>query len=100
MSPSQRLGELAGRRPAPQPTRGFTLIELVISGALMSIILGAAYVCLSGGVSSQKIIELRSDAVQAARTALALMAADVRSAVPLSKEYEFIGMHRELDGAD
>jgi prepilin-type N-terminal cleavage/methylation domain-containing protein len=78
----------------------FTLIELVISAALMSMILGAAYVCLSGGISSQKHIESRSDAVQSARAALALMAADLRSAVPLSKEFEFIGMHRDVEGAD
>src|SRR5207248_10251495 len=78
--------------------RGFTLIEMVISGALMSIILASAYVCLSAGFSTQRLVDARSDAAQSARVALSLMAADLRCAVPLSKEFEFIGMHRELEG--
>jgi type II secretion system protein J len=85
---------------ASQEKAGFTLIEMVISGALMTIILASAYVCLSAGISSQKLIDSRSDAVQGARVALSLMAADLRSAVPLSKEFEFIGMRRVLEGED
>ena len=38
---------------SPQGNRGFTLIELIISGGLMSVILVSAYLCLSAGTSSQ-----------------------------------------------
>jgi type II secretory pathway pseudopilin PulG len=80
------------------PTRAFTLIEMVISGALMCIILASAYVCMSAGFSSQRTIDARSDATQSARVAISMMAADLRCAVPLSKDFEFVGMHRELEG--
>ena len=45
---------------------GFTLIELVISASLMALILGSAYLCLSSGISSQKLIESRGDVIQGA----------------------------------
>lgn len=79
---------------------GFTLVELMISGGLMSLILVSAYLCLSAGTDSQRAVEARSDSTQSARVALAMMAADLRSAVPLSKESEFVGMRREVDGLD
>ena len=79
---------------------GFTLVELVISSALMSIILVAGYLCLSAGVSSEELLSTRSDAVQSARVALNLMSADLRSAVPLWKEFEFVGMRRKLGEID
>jgi type II secretion system protein J len=75
---------------------GFTLIEVVISAALMAIILTGAYVCLSSGISSQKLLHSRSEVIQNARVAMALMSADLRSACPLSKDIEFLGMHRML----
>ena len=78
--------------------RAFTLIEMVISGALMSIILASAYVCMSAGFSSQRTIDARSDAAQSARVAISLISADLRCAVPLSKDFEFVGMHRDLEG--
>ena len=80
--------------------RGFTLIELVISGGLMTIILVAGYVCLTTGTSSQELVEARSDASQSGRVALSMIAADLRSAVPLSAEFEFIGMQRTLETID
>jgi len=75
---------------------GFTLIELVISASLMVIILVGAYLCLSSGLASQKLIESRGEAVQSARVAMALMGADLRAACPLAKDMEFIGMDRML----
>jgi type II secretory pathway component PulJ len=80
--------------------RAFTLIELVISGALMSVILVAGYLCLTAGVGSQRLVEARSDAAQSGRVALAMIAADFRSAVQLSREYEFVGMRRSVDQVD
>jgi type II secretion system protein J len=75
---------------------GFTLVELIISSALMSVILGSAYLCLQAGVSGQKLIDSRAERVQSARVALALMSADLRSAIPLSRQFEFVGMSRML----
>jgi type II secretion system protein J len=80
--------------------RGFTLVELVISSALMTVVLASSYLCLSAGVASRKMIESRSEAAQSARIALQMMTADLRCAVPLSPEFEFIGMRRVLEGAD
>ena len=74
----------------------FTLIELVISGALMTLILASAYICLSSAVSSRKLIEARNGAAQSARVALALISADLRAACPLTKEVPFLGMQRML----
>ncbi len=82
----------------PGWSSAFTLIEMVISGALMSIVLASAYVCLSAGVSTRRLVEARSDAVQGARVAMSMIAADLRCAVPLSKDFEFIGLKRELEG--
>jgi prepilin-type N-terminal cleavage/methylation domain-containing protein len=80
-----------GRRDA-----GFTLIELVISSALMAIILAAAYAVLSACVSGQKLIEPRLEVVQNARVALGIMTADLRAACPLSRDYDLLGVHRML----
>src|SRR5690242_12566682 len=85
----------------PMPTRSspaaFTLIELVISAALMAMILVASYSCLSAALSSQKLVEPRADVIQNARVAMALLSADLRSACPLSKDFEFLGMHRMIE---
>jgi prepilin-type N-terminal cleavage/methylation domain-containing protein len=79
---------------------GFTLIELVISVAVGAMILTGAYLCLSAGLSSQKMIDPRVDVLQSARVTLAMMTADLRAACPLDKEYAFLGMHRSLGVAD
>lgn len=90
------------RRACGHPSRagGFTLIELAISGALMTIVLAAAYGCLSAGIAGQRMVEARSEAMQSARVALRMMAADLRSAVPLSGDSEFIGMARSVGGLE
>jgi len=69
---------------------------MVISGALMTLILVSAYLCLSSGISSRKLIESRAEAIQSARVALALLSADLRCACPLSKDIPFLGMQRML----
>jgi type II secretion system protein J len=83
-------------RPERLPA-GFTLIEMVISAALMSIILTGAYLCLSSGLRSQKLIESRADIAQSARVAMSMICADLRCARPLSKDIAFLGMHRMLE---
>jgi prepilin-type N-terminal cleavage/methylation domain-containing protein len=92
-----RLVQPPGRaRARARVQAAFTLMELVVSVALMSIILGVGYACLSAGVSSRKLVEARSDVVQTARVAMALITADLRAACPLSDEFEFIGMSRRI----
>ncbi len=90
-----RLG--LGRKKRPS---GFTLIELTISAAVASIILVAAYLCLSAGVASQKMIEPRTEVLQSARVALAMMSADLRSACSLSPGFRLRGRatHPRRDG--
>src|SRR5271169_217212 len=74
----------------------FTLIELTISAAVASIILVAAYACLSAGVATQKLIEPRTEVLQSARVALAMMSADLRSACSLSPDFDFVGEQRKI----
>jgi prepilin-type N-terminal cleavage/methylation domain-containing protein len=79
---------------------GFTLIELVVSAALMSMILGSAYLCLRSGIASQKLIDTRAEIFQNARVAMALISSDLRCARTLSKDFEFVGIHRTLGEVD
>jgi type II secretory pathway pseudopilin PulG len=83
-------------RRCTRSASAFTLLELVISSALMSMILVSAYLCLSSSISSRKLIESRAEVAQSARVAMALMSADLRCACPLSKEIAFLGMQRTL----
>mgnify|MGYP001237768679 CR=1 FL=1 len=78
-------------------TAGFTIIELIISSSVAVIILAGAYMCLSAGVNSQKVIEPRSEVLQNARVAMSMMSADLRNACPLSDEYAFVGIERDLE---
>jgi prepilin-type N-terminal cleavage/methylation domain-containing protein len=84
----------------PQLCRaGFTLIEVVISTALMSLILASAYICFNAAIGGRKTMEPRLEVVQNARVAMALMSADLRNACPLDSESAFLGMHRLLGDA-
>jgi hypothetical protein len=69
---------------------------LTISAAVASIILVASYLCLSAGVASQKLIEPRTEVLQSARVALAMMSADMRSACSLSPDFDFVGEQRTI----
>jgi prepilin-type N-terminal cleavage/methylation domain-containing protein len=74
----------------------FTLIEVVIAAALMSVVLVSAYMCFDAGIRGKKMIEPRVEVFQNARVAMALLTADLRGACPLSKDYDFLGMHRMI----
>jgi prepilin-type N-terminal cleavage/methylation domain-containing protein len=87
---------LRDREQPATRSSGFTLIEVVISAALMALILTSGYVCLNAAISTQKMVEPRGEILQNARVALNLIAADLRCACPLSKETDFTGMHRML----
>jgi hypothetical protein len=52
--------------------------------------------CLSAGVASQKLIEPRTEALQSARVALAMMSAELRSACSLSPDFDFVGDQRTI----
>jgi prepilin-type N-terminal cleavage/methylation domain-containing protein len=75
---------------------GFTLVELTISAAVASIILTASYLCLNAGVAGQKLIEPRTEVLQNARVALAMMSADLRSACSLCPDFDFVGEQRAI----
>jgi prepilin-type N-terminal cleavage/methylation domain-containing protein len=79
-----------------RPASAFTLIEVMISAALMALILVSAYLCLGAGFDAQKLIEPRTEIIQNARVALAIMTADLRAACPLSKSDDLIGMTRTI----
>lgn len=79
---------------------GFTLIELLISSLLMAGLLVGGYLCLHAGILSQKLIETRVDIGQNARVALTLLTADLRSACPLTPDFEFVGMDRMIDDVE
>jgi prepilin-type N-terminal cleavage/methylation domain-containing protein len=79
---------------------GFTLMEVVISAALMALILISAYSCLRAAVLGQREVEPRVDILQNARVAAALLTADLRGACPLSTNYQFLGMRRQLGEVD
>jgi prepilin-type N-terminal cleavage/methylation domain-containing protein len=87
-------------RPNIDHAAGFTLIEVVISAALMALILTSAYLCLRAGLAGQKLVEPRADILQNARVAASLLTADLRSACPLSTNYQFLGMRRKLGEVD
>ena len=79
-----------------QNERAFTLIEVIISTALMAMILVCAYLCLSACLAGKKTIGPRADVFQNARVAMALMTADLRNACPLSSDNPFLGMQRTM----
>jgi prepilin-type N-terminal cleavage/methylation domain-containing protein len=76
--------------------RAFTLIELVISTALMALILVSAYVCLNAGLAGRRLVEPRAEAIQSARVALALLTQDLRGACVLPGDSALLGMQRTL----
>ncbi len=80
----------------PAHRHGFTLLELIISSAIMALILTASYLCLHAALAGQKAIEPRAEVLQNARVAMAMITADLRAACPLSKDFEFLGMQRMI----
>jgi general secretion pathway protein J len=98
-SAAQRRAKLSAAR-LRRGEAGFTLVEMIISSSLMVLILAGAYVCLHAGIAGRKLIEVRSDLAQNARVALALISADLRAATPLSSDFEFLGMERQIDDVE
>ncbi len=90
-------------RTPPAPLRalrrssGVTLVELIVGLSLMTAVVGGAFLALNAGMSSQEFAYQRMETLQRARAALALIAADLRSAcVWDSMQFELIGVDRKL----
>jgi prepilin-type N-terminal cleavage/methylation domain-containing protein len=96
MERSYLLSMSQGTRKA----RGFTLIELVISTALMSLILVSAYLCLNAGLAGKKLVEPRADAIQSARVAMTMLTQELRSACILPGDSPMLGMKRTIGTAE
>ncbi len=77
-------------------SKGLTLIELLVGVVIVSIIAGAAGASLISGLKSREIVESHAELLQTARTTMRLIERDLRDAVPLSEDFEFVGMDREL----
>ena len=66
----------------------------------MALILVSAYACLSAGYASQKIITPRTEILQNARVAMAIVSADLRAACPLAPDQEFLGTTRTQEDGE
>jgi prepilin-type N-terminal cleavage/methylation domain-containing protein len=75
-------------------SRAFTLIEIVISSALMALILVSAYLCFNACIKGRNIVEPRADIFQNARVTMGLLTADLRGACLLPGDAAFLGMQR------
>lgn len=96
---SRRPCQRAVTRFAPRRTSAFTMIELIISTALTAVVLAGAYACLSAGLSSQRLVEPRTEVLQTARVILGRISADLRCATPLPQGPPFLGSRRQLGDA-
>jgi len=95
-----KISGLQTRSEIKETSFAFTLIEVVIASALMALILVSAYACLSAGYASQKIITPRTEILQNARVAMAIVSGDLRAACPLAPDQEFLGTTRTLEDAE
>ena len=96
MKPARAQPDCAPRSRAQVRAQngGFTLIEVVISSALMALILVSAYMCFSACIKGRDLVEPRADLLQTARVTLGLLGADLRGACPLPGDSAFLGMKR------
>lgn len=75
---------------------GLTLVELMVSAALMALILTAAYQCFSAAVAAQRLMDPRLETAQSARVILDRMAAELRGACALPHGSAFLGIDRKV----
>lgn len=81
-------------------SRGFTLIELILSASLMAVVLAGSYLCLNAALEGRRTIEPRADAIQTGRVVVSMIAADLRAACPLPKGPQFLGMDRAIGSVE
>jgi prepilin-type N-terminal cleavage/methylation domain-containing protein len=88
----------------PEDVRGFTLLEVLISMAILVIIMAALYSAYTTNVEAIQIARQNGEVHQAARIVLDRMTKDIQSAliqasVPSEKvQLGLIGQDREIDG--
>jgi prepilin-type N-terminal cleavage/methylation domain-containing protein len=81
-----------------QPDRGFTLLELVISMAILSLIVVFAAGALSLGARSVAQGDSKMEGLERLRMGLSTFRAQIESQVPLRVEEEGIGMRYAFKG--
>jgi type II secretory pathway pseudopilin PulG len=94
-----RLRSSARLRPLSRE-QGFTLIELIVGAVALTGIVVASFLSLRAGLEASDLVDERAELLQRARAALDLIASDLRSAVPLSKDHEFVGLDRQSGVAE
>jgi len=77
---------------------GFTLVELLLSTAIFSVIIGVAYAVFSAGLDLQEKADRRLLRLQSARFALARITEDLQSAALFGKAETFL--FEGVDGQD
>lgn len=81
-----------------QPERGFTLLELVISMAILSLIVVFATGALSLGARSVEQGDAKMEGLERLRMGLSIVRAQIESQVPLRIEEEGVGMRYAFKG--
>lgn len=74
---------------------GFTLLEVLVASAILSLVLAAVYGVFSQTLSSKRFVEDRAERARAARIALLRIGEDLQSALPPTASYlRFVGETR------
>jgi type II secretion system protein J len=82
-----RLGHSAVRsRQSAVGSRGFTLLEVLVASAILSLVLAALYGVFSRTLASQRLVEGRADRSRAARIVLLRLGEDLQASLPFTKE--------------
>jgi prepilin-type N-terminal cleavage/methylation domain-containing protein len=79
------------------PDEGFTLVELLISLALMGFVLSAAYLLLNTVSGDSNIVQARSQAVEENRHAMEVISTEIRQAV---EEFDSAGVFKTMGATD
>ena len=87
-------------RAALHRNHGFTLAEMLVATIVISGVIASSYYALDAGLAARDVVSERSDALQKARIALEILRADLRAACAWDDEFEFVGLDREVSGAD
>src|SRR5262249_6366662 len=66
--------------------RGFTLLEVLVASAILSLVLAALYGVFSRTLASQRSAEERAERSRSARIALLRLGGDLQASLPLTRE--------------
>lgn len=84
-----------GLRAAGSWIRGFTLLELLVAGAILSLVLAALYGVFSRTLASKRLTEERAARSRAARIVLLRLGEELQAAVPPRADtFRFTGAPR------